>query len=66
MKFESKFGIGEIVIRESHKNRDMVQERMMEVIGIVFGMVSSGVRETTYIYAKMLPMVIDNNTASLC
>lgn len=37
MKFESKFGIGEIVIRESHQNGKMVQERMMEVIGISFG-----------------------------
>ncbi len=35
MKFTTKFGLGEIVIRESHKNGQMVQERMMEVIGIV-------------------------------
>ena len=37
MIFESKFGIGEIVIRESHKNGRMVQERMMEVIAVSFG-----------------------------
>lgn len=36
MKFESKFGIGEIVIRESHQNGKMVQERMLEVTGIIF------------------------------
>lgn len=34
MKFESKFGLGEIVIRESHQNGKLVQERMMEVIAI--------------------------------
>lgn len=35
MKFTTKFGLGEIVIRESHKNGQMVQERMMEVVGII-------------------------------
>lgn len=49
MIFESKFGIGEIVIRESHKNGDMVQERMVEVIAIIFGNVSNGVRQISYI-----------------
>jgi len=37
MKFESKFGLGEIVIRETHKNGEMVQERMMEVVSIIIG-----------------------------
>ena len=36
MEFSSKFGLGEIVIRESHKNGVMVQERMMEIIAISF------------------------------
>ncbi|CAH6977861.1 hypothetical protein VCHA53O466_140024 [Vibrio chagasii] len=36
MKFESKFGLKEIVIREAHKNGKMVHERMMEVVGIAF------------------------------
>lgn len=36
MKFNSKFGLDEIVIRESNKNGDMVAERMMEVVCIVF------------------------------
>lgn len=36
MKFESKFGLGEIVIREHHKNGKMVgDDRMMEVIAVV-------------------------------
>ena len=42
MKFESSFGLGEIVIRESHQNGAMVQERMMEVVGIHFGKSSEG------------------------
>lgn len=37
MKFESKFGVGEIVIRESHQNGKLAQERMMEVIAVLFG-----------------------------
>lgn len=34
MIFKTKFGIGEVVIRETHKNGEMVQERMMEVVAI--------------------------------
>lgn len=35
-EFESSIGLREIVIRESHKNGEMVQERMMEVVGLIF------------------------------
>jgi len=49
MKFESKFGIGEIVIRETHQNGKMVQERMMEVIGVNFGKSSSGSIACSYL-----------------
>lgn len=46
--FESEFGLGEIVIRESHKNGAMVQERMMEVIGVVFSGFGKNL-ETSYV-----------------
>lgn len=34
-EFDAKMGLREIVIRESHKNGEMVQERMMEVISVI-------------------------------
>lgn len=34
-QFDTKMGLREIVIRESHKNGEMVQERMMEVISVI-------------------------------
>lgn len=50
MKFESKFGIGEIVIREHHKNGKMVgEDRMMEVIGVHFGKDTNGIVEAVYV-----------------
>lgn len=42
MKFETAFGIGEIVIRETNKNGLMVQDRMMEVIAITIEKNDSG------------------------
>ena len=37
MIINTKFGLGEIVIREVHKNGEMIQDRMMEVITINSG-----------------------------
>jgi hypothetical protein len=38
MKFESKFGIGEIVIYEPHHRADKPNDSLLEVQGIYFGM----------------------------
>ncbi|MCY9861159.1 hypothetical protein OTK49_01270 [Vibrio coralliirubri] len=35
-QLESNMGLREIVIRESHQNGEMVQERMMEVVCVIF------------------------------
>lgn len=37
MKFESKFGIGEIVIKEVRKNGEFINDFIYEVKAVVFG-----------------------------
>lgn len=38
MKFESKYGIGEIVAYEPHRRNDKPNDELLEVQGIYFGM----------------------------
>lgn len=38
MKFESKFGIGEIVIYEPHRRGERQTDVLLEVQGVYFGM----------------------------